>query len=84
MAFVRSVFGVPNTQGSFRAYSHINSVESEGVFYSEGINMTAGLSSGTEFGGVTRRFDASIVSSVYVNSGTVRPKSLSVLVLLRL
>ena len=62
----------------------MNSVESEGVFYSEGISMTAGLSSGTDFGGVTRNFDASRVSSVYINSGTIRPQSLSVLVLLRL
>ena len=75
----------PNIEGGFRGYSHENNIDSSwGSFSNKDANMTAALSSGSSFGGLTEVFNASISSPVYTANATVRPQSISILVLIRI
>ena len=76
---------LPNTIGKFRCICHEdNESQSSGAFSTSNPNFSSGLTSGNIVGGLTHQFNASNSNSIYVDNGTVRPKSLSVLVLLRL
>ena len=87
MVFVRSVFGVPNISGWSATFSfHNTSTTPSGAFQVHQIKPTTYFqevqSSENEI--ADNMFYASLSNPTYVDQGTVRPKSISVLVLLRL
>ena len=82
MPFVRSVFDVPNIRGTLATAGCIWKTYTVGCFKVEDASPNEGTTSGDSEG--TALFSANLSNAVYQDGATIRPQSISVLVLLRL
>ena len=69
--------GLPNIMGDFNP---ISSLDTSGAFTCTTNNVNIGTTSGSLWGRNTLKFDASLSNSIYGNSDTVQPPSLTFLI----